>query len=449
MRKLTNWEKVGYGFGDVGNSITFTTTAMFLLLFYTDVLKIPAAAAGFLFLIARFWDAITDTLMGAFLDRRGEKSKYGKFRPFLLKGSWPVLVIAIIMFIAPDWSMKWKIVWAYATYIAWGMAYTFINIPYGSLASVMTNEPRDRAALSVTRSVGSNLGGLLPQMVVIPVVLMFANPKVGWVVAMAIMALVAFAGYLICYHTSVEQIQHDHKESKASFKEILFMLKSNRPFWGVSLASIAIMVTWMLNGALAIYYFKLNLNAEVLYGIKGFLGMLPTLLLSPFLAILVVKYGNRKLSIWGSVLTAFFYLVLLILPDNIYTYFFFYFLASFSMAFPGMLLWMMIADSVEYGEWVSGKRQEGITYAAYSFMRKISQALAGFVAGMGLSIVGYQPEAALQTASTLFGIKFFTVGVPMIGMLLALIFFIFVYNLTPELYKKIITENEQRKLKIK
>ncbi|MFA6076142.1 MAG: glycoside-pentoside-hexuronide (GPH):cation symporter [Negativicutes bacterium] len=445
MRKLTNWEKVGYGFGDVGNSVTFTMTAMFLLMFYTDVLKIPPVAAGVLFFIARIWDAFADTVMGAFIDRRGQKSPAGKFRPFLIKGSWPVLVLAVLVFVAPEWDTSWKIVWAYATYIAWGTAYSFINIPYGSLASVMTDDQRDRAALSVTRSVGGALGGLLPQMVVVPIVLMFANPKTGWVVAMASMAVVAFVGYVISYKTSVEQIQHNPKEKKATLKEILMMIKTNRPFWGVSVGSIAIIVTWMLNGAMAIYYFKFNLHAEVLYGIKGFIGMIPVLVLSPILALLVSKYGNRKLAIWGSVFTSLSYLIIFVLPDNIYIYFAFFFLGSVALSFPNMLTWMMIADCVEYAEWKSGKRQEAIVYAAYSFMRKISQAFSGLLAGIGLSLIGYQAGATQQSAHTLFGIKFFAAGIPFIGMIVAMLAFLFIYNLTPKFYKQIILDLEKRR----
>jgi GPH family glycoside/pentoside/hexuronide:cation symporter len=143
MNTLKAINKVGYGVGDLANGLTFGMSATFLLAFYTDVLGITAAAAGTLFLVARIWDAVNDPMMGTLADRmfarRRAKNaasgkKLDKFRPFLLKGSWPVAVAAVLMFIAPSGlSMTGKLIWAYATYITWGMAYTFINIPYGSL----------------------------------------------------------------------------------------------------------------------------------------------------------------------------------------------------------------------------------------------------------------------------------------------------------------------------
>ncbi|APC96241.1 MFS/sugar transport family protein [Francisella frigiditurris] len=128
MRKLTTWEKIEYGAGDIANSITYTTTAMFLLVFYTDVLQIPAYQAGILFLVARIYDAVADVLMGIYIDKRKQKNSAGKFRPFILKGCWPILFMAVLVFTAPNFGDTGKIVWAYITYLEWGMAYTFVNI---------------------------------------------------------------------------------------------------------------------------------------------------------------------------------------------------------------------------------------------------------------------------------------------------------------------------------
>lgn len=168
MTPLRTKHKLGYGFGDLANGFTFGMSSTFLLAFYTDVLGITAVEAGTLFLAARIWDAVNAPMMGALADKlfqrrlaRGDGSSAGKFRPYLLKGSWPVVAAAILMFVDPGGlSTSQKLVWAYATYITWGMAYTFVNIPYGSLAAVMTRDPTERASLSVFRGLGSTIGAL-------------------------------------------------------------------------------------------------------------------------------------------------------------------------------------------------------------------------------------------------------------------------------------------------
>ncbi|MFC4892589.1 glycoside-pentoside-hexuronide (GPH):cation symporter [Pseudofrancisella aestuarii] len=441
MRKLTTWEKIGYGAGDIANSITYTATAMFLLVFYTDVLQIPAYQAGILFLVARIYDAVADVLMGIYIDKRKQKNSAGKFRPFILKGCWPILFMAVLVFTAPNFGDTGKIVWAYITYLAWGMAYTFVNIPYGSLAAAMTNDLRDRASLSITRSIGSKTGAIIPQILVLPILSLFANEKYGWITVTTLMAVISYMCYVFCYKNTTEQIKHGKPEDeKIDTKIVIKSIIYNRPFLGVAFASVATVTTWMINGTMAIYYFKYNLDAQNWYWLKGILSVLPTFVLAPIVGFLVYKYGNRNLAIFGSLIASIFFTTIMVLPDSIYIYLTLFFLGFIFFTIPDTLLWMMVADSVDYGEWITDSRAEGIIYAAYSFMRKVAQALAGLVAGFGLTIIGYDSNLTTQSDATMFGIKFLTNGVPAIGMLIAFLIFIFVYNLTPAKRKQMITD---------
>jgi hypothetical protein len=249
MNTLKAINKVGYGVGDLANGLTFGMSATFLLAFYTDVLGITAAAAGTLFLVARIWDAVNDPMMGTLADRmfarRRAKNaasgkKLDKFRPFLLKGSWPVAVAAVLMFIAPSGlSMTGKLIWAYATYITWGMAYTFINIPYGSLAAVMTQDPVERSSLSIARGLGGLFGAMFGRVLVPILLVSYADDQArGYLIAMLIFGVMTVAGYIFSYFTVKETVETKVEAAqKFDLKASLGILWKNRPFMAISLAS--------------------------------------------------------------------------------------------------------------------------------------------------------------------------------------------------------------------
>lgn len=436
MKKITTKNKLGYALGDLANGLTFGMSSTFLLAYYTDVLGITAMAAGTLFLIARIWDAINDPLMGTWADKQFKKSssKGDKFRKYLLKGSWPVIVAGILMFWAPaGLSASSKLMWAYATYIVWGMAYTFINIPYGSLASVMTVDPAERASLSVSRGVGGMIGNLGVR-VVVPIFLgMYAGDMgKGYLVAMIAMGIIGFASYVLAYFFTEENVEHESSTETVKATDALKVLKNNRPFIAVSIASIAMLTGMMINGAMSIYYFKDNLDALSLMAIAGLLGIIPMLILSPFLSKIVKKFGIQRTVSVSSLMAAAVYGLILVLPDNAYMFIGLSLFAGLFMTVPNMLVWAMVSDCIDYNQYLCGERQEGVIYGTYSFVRKMGQAAAGFLAGAGLAMIGYIPNAVEQTSSVLFGIKFLTVGLPMIGMFIAFIAYKYIWNLTEE-----------------
>ena len=212
MKHITFKNKLGYFLGYFANTITFAMSSSFLLAFYTDVVGISAAAAGVLFLVSRLWDAFIDPLMGVLVDkvfaRRMLKNKgkdVDKFKPFLLMGSWIVIITAILMFWSPsDFTFQQKAMWAYVTYIIWGMCYSFINIPYGSLASVMTQDPGERASLSVARGLGSTVGNVLVR-IVVPFFLSLYTRDLGkaYLLSMIALGILGQISYLITYKTVV------------------------------------------------------------------------------------------------------------------------------------------------------------------------------------------------------------------------------------------------------
>lgn len=451
MKKLTVKNKFGYGLGDLGNGLTFAMSSMFLLAFYVDVLGITAASVGTLFLVARIWDAINDPMMGALTDKLLIKrmakypgEKVDKFRPYLLKGSFLVVVAATLMFFAPDGlSPMSKLVWAYVTYIFWGMMYTFVNIPYGSLAAVMTQDPAERASLSVARGLGGMFGNMIPS-IILPIILtrFTGEGENGYFIAMLGLGILAVISYLIAYATTEENIVHkvDPNASKVSFKESFAVLKKNRPFIGISIASIAMLLGFMIMGAMSIFYFRDNLNALGMMTFGTLIRAVPLLVLAPALKPLVKKFGTKNVVSYASLLSAISYFIMYIMPDNIVTYLSVGFVGSLFMTVPNMLIWGMVSDSIDYNQYLCGRRQEGVIYGSYSFVRKMGQAFAGFIAGMGVGLIGYDSTLAQQTARTLAGTKFLTIAVPGISMIIAFVAFKFVYNLTEEKQKEVIAK---------
>ncbi|MBN2656850.1 MAG: MFS transporter [Spirochaetales bacterium] len=444
MKKLSFKNYFGYGMGDLANSLTFGMSAGFLLAFYTDVLGITAAAAGTLFLIARIWDAINDPIMGGLADKafvkrlkklNGAGRKAEKFRPYLLKGSWPVIVAGVLMFIAPaNFTMTQKLIWAYVTYIAWGMTYTFINIPYGGLAAVMTQDPIERSKLSVSRGLGSLFGSIFPRVIVPLFLVQFAEEQAkAWFIIMIILGLIAFASYIVSY-LAVEEKVETKAEAQRKFKisDSFAVLTKNRPFQSISLASIAMLTGLLIQGSVSIYYFRDNLGALELMGLTGVVMIVPMLLVSPVAPKLVRNFGVKKVTWVSSLISAALFAILFALPDNVWLYLAGTLLASFFMMIPNMIVWGMVSDCIDYNQYLSGSRQEGAIYGLYSFVRKMGQAFAGFISGVGISAFGYVAGAAQQSQTTLTGIKFLSLGVPAIGMAIAFLAYFFIWNLTPE-----------------
>lgn len=441
IKKLSLLNKLGYGVGDLANGLSFGVSATFLLSFYTDVLGISAAAAGTLFLIARIWDAVNDPIMGSTADRifarrtqrlRAKGRKVEKFRPYLLSGSWPVVLASIVMFLVPA-DMGIRLVWAYVTYITWGMAYTFVNIPYGSLAAVMTRDRVERSQLSVSRGLGGLIGTLLIRVIVPGFLVHYAdNQARGYLSAMLVLGALAFASYLFCYFTVKETIEvREEMEDSFDLKKSFSAIAKNRPFLALSLATIVVLTGLLIQGTMTIYFFRENLNAIGQLGLSGASQILPLFLVAPLIPPLVRKLGVKKTCWVFSLLSSITLAVPLFLPSSVVSYLVWTALGAMFLVVPVMLVWAMVSDCIDYNEYLSGMRQEGSIYGLYSFVRKMGQAFGGFLSGVGLTVIGYA-AGEVQSSETLFGIKFMSFGIPAIAMFIAFIAYYFIWNLTPE-----------------
>ncbi|OIK08137.1 MFS transporter [Bacillus sp. MUM 116] len=437
-KKLTLKEKVSYGLGDVGNGFMFDMGQIYLLKFYTDVLGISAYWGGLVFLISKIFDAFADSSVGAFVDKR-KVGKRGKFRPFILFGSIPLAVMTVISFTAPNFSGTGKILFAFVTYMLFGLAYSIVNIPYGSLAASMTQDSVDRASLGSFRAIGSQFALLISGMTVVPIVTHMQNEKLGYAIGITIMAAVGVIFHYICYRNTTENVIREPKNEKIPVSRLFKLLLSNRPLIALCFVCLFMVAGSNLRTAVQLFYLQYNLNNTGLMTLLSFSSIGIAVVGSFFIPALVRRFGKKRTFMIGLLIGIAADAANFLLPANIPTFLTLLAIGSLGLSFALGLPWVMVADTIDYHEWKTGERTEGVVYSSYSFFRKLAQALAGFIPGVALGLIGYVPNAH-QTAETLLGIKGLMFLAPAIFNFIAFVILLVVYNLTDEKYNQIVEE---------
>ena len=450
VKPFGNSDRIGYMFGDFGNSLLFNFIGSYLLVFYTDAFGISAAAVGTLMVISRVWDAINDPIMGVIVDKR-KAGKDGKFRPYLKYMGIPLGIFTILTFLViPNMPQSMKLPYAYITYIGFGMAYTAINIPYGSLASVMTTDPVERTSLSTWRNLAATFSMIL---------LMFLTPKLifdaqgavsvkGFVIAAVLYAIIANIAYQLSYRMTTERVVHEVEETqeKASLVETLKTLAKNRALIGLILGSLGTLTAVFLPNSLNAYLFKDYFQAPGLLGIAGMVGMLGTFVVLPLTTKLVAKFGKKNVSTYSLIISIAAYAVMVFFPSkNPYIYMALTVVSGVGVGFYNMIVWALVGDVIDYQEYISGKREEGTVYAAYSLARKLVQAIVGSIGGFALAAIGYQSGVAVQTTEVAESIRMIITVIPLIGFVVGFITMKFVYNLSDKKLEEINNELERRR----
>lgn len=429
-------DKIGYMFGDFGNDFTFIFASSFLMVFYTKVLGISAGMVGVLFLVARCVDAFTDVTMGRIVDSV-KPAKDGRFRPWIRRMCGPVALASFLMYQSglAGASMTVRIIYMFVTYILWGsIFYTSINIPYGSMASVISSNADDRASLSTFRSVGATLAGLI--IGVGGPMLVYSTDAAGnqivdggrFTLIAGAFSVCAIICYLLCYFLTTERvhIKPDPNAPKVSFMQTVKTLATNRALLGIIAAAIllllASLMTQSVNQYLFIDYFK---NSKAL-SVMSMCGIFPMLLLAPFAVPITRKFGKKEVGAVGCIVGGLAALLLFFMhTENPWVYIGVNVIGYFGFGIFNLIIWAFITDVIDDQEVKTGKREDGTIYAVYSFARKIGQALAGGLGGFALGMVGYDSSVQVQTQSVADGIYNIATAVPgilYIGVGLCLIF---------------------------
>jgi GPH family glycoside/pentoside/hexuronide:cation symporter len=546
--KLTFREKVGYGLGDTASHFVWDMVGFWILIFYTDIYGLPAATAGTIMLVARFWDMAIDPLIGIISDRTN--TRWGKFRPFLLFGAIPYAILAVLTFTTPNFGEAGKIIYAAVTYILLMTAYAFINLPYSSLGAVMTSDTYERAGLNTYRFIAGFGGqfivtglaltlaiyfgggdkftssilapssgkGLVSQVsndslaytavqgfvgvdtfryritkqgavsdqatvyVVVtdpddslwisPSVNPFGSPgashkpgnelaldgkktfpqakndtfyisknaatvnlhvtkndKVvnyakGYQRTLILFGLLSLVFFFITFRTTKERV-HPPKAQTTSIRADLKNLITNRAWIILALVGIVSFIMFAMQNAAIAYYFKYYIGKEQNVQLFNVVGTIALIVALPLAKPLAKAFGNRNVFIASSLISGIFFIAIY-LPGakNLVTVYIFNIIAKMAYAPAVPLLWTMIADAADYGEWKSGRRATGLYFSAAVFAQKAGWGIGAAIAGWILTAAHYVPNV-VQTASAITGIKLLVSVIPGILYMSCAIFMIF------------------------
>ena len=437
VTKLSVREKIGYSLGDTASHFVWDMVGFWLLFFYTDVYGISAAAAGTIMLVARFWDMAIDPVIGVVSDRTN--TRWGKFRPYILFGAIPYAVLAILTFTTPHFGEVGKIIYAGATYVLLMTAYAAINLPYSALGAVMTDDTYERAGLNTYRFI-AGFGG---QFIVTGLALTLAeffgggDKAQGFQYTLFLFAGLSLVFFFITFKSTKERVQPP-KAQKNSLKEDVKNLFNNKAWIILAIVGIVSFIMFAMQNAAIAYYFKYYLGRENNVQLFNVIGTVALIVALPLSKPLAKRFGNKNVFIGSSLISGVFFM-LIYLPgiNDLTTIYVFNIIAKMAYAPAVPLLWTMIADSADYGEWTTGRRATGLYFSAAVFAQKAGWGIGAAIAGWILAISQFVPNVQ-QTDTAITGIKLLVSVIPGILYMSCAIFMIFykIDSKTTELMKK-------------
>ncbi|MCE4554559.1 MFS transporter [Roseateles cellulosilyticus] len=417
-KPLKRLEIVGYGLGDMGFNFYWTNVSTFLLIFYTDVFGITAGAAATMLFVVKIFNAFTDPMIGAFADRT--RTRWGKFRPFLLFMPVPLAIVGVLTYSTPDLGPTGKLAWAYATYLLLMTLYTAANLPYSALSGVISGDSRERTAVNASRFVAGFAGGMVVTAVSPQLVAWLGGDDHarGWTLTMVVWGVLATLILLFTFRTTTERVQPAQAEPSSVWQD-LADLRNNRPWILLFFLALIIMGGITLRLTSAAYYFKYVVNRPELlatfvpaYLLAAAAGTALTPLLTRFV-------DKRRLMIWlmlaSTVLSAAF---LFVPSDEIVLMYALQIALGLALGPKSPLSFAMLADTADFNEWRNGRRATGLTFAASSFAQKLGTAVAVGVIGTLFTSLGYVPNAA-QSADSQAGIVWLMSVIPAAFTLIA------------------------------
>lgn len=429
-------DKLGYLLGDIGNDFTFILSSTFLLKFYTDVMGVSPAVVGAIIMIARFVDAFTDVTMGRICDKSRITAK-GKFRPWILRMCAPVALSSFLIYQSSlaGMPMAFKIGYLFVTYILWGSVfYTSINIPYGSMASAISEKPEDRQSLSTYRSIGASfasviVGALIPLIAYKEVEgILVLDGEVFTTIA-GVFSVLAIFSYLACYYLVTERVKIPSSKEAQESNSVLVMLKNaltNRALLSIIAASVVMLLAQMTLQSMANYVFPIYYGNTTAQSVSMVVMLAGSLVVAVLARPLSSRFGKAEVAVVASFVAAAVCVLLFFLrPQSVWVYVAFQAVCWLALGVFGMISWALITDVIDYSEIKNGIREDGSVYALYSFARKLGQAAAAGVVGTMLTAIGYSETAAIKD-SVKEGIFNISTLIPATGfVLLALILWFF------------------------
>lgn len=433
-------QKLGYAVGDFGLNLFFTFCTLFLLYYYTDVLGLSATLAGLIIMVALVWDGVSDPLMGVVANRT--RSRFGRYRPYLLYGALPLCVSFVAMFVPTGLSGGALALYALAAHLVFRTMYTVVGIPYISLSAGMTRDSQERSHIAGARMLFAMACGLTLSALTLPLSGLFGGGQIGFFWLSVVYAAVAFVIFNVCFVATRETTDNDQKNP--SIREMMGMLAVNRPLQLLLGATVFASVGSTMAGKTLLYYLKYDVGLES--------ALTPALVIAtgcaalsiPFWLFVTARRSKRVVWLTGAAIAAVNSVIFYLLAPRIGPALWMVVgLGGFANGAFYLTFWSMVPDTVEYGEWKTGIRAEGAIYGLVSLTQKVALGLGVGLLGVLLDAFGYRPNT-VQSPHTLEGIRILLTLVPaaLTFVVASLIWF---YPITHMLHHRLVRAIEWRR----
>ncbi|ODR38890.1 MFS transporter [Eisenbergiella tayi] len=447
VEKISTFEKIAYGGGDLASNFVLVLTGTFVTFFYTDALGLNAAIVGAIMMFSRLADGFTDIIMGYIMDKT--HSKHGKARAWLLWLSIPIGIATILVFLVPNIGVTGKYIYIAITYnLVTTFLYTMINIPYGALTSLMSRDQDQRMIINIFRMFMAQAGSLIINACTLPLVNAMGGStnQRSWIIVSILYGVVAAALFLLCFAKTKERVRvQAEKNNELGFLTSFKLIVKNN-YWLLLVGIWVSMVLGMsMSGSVGTYYAKYILGNENIAGFLGALGIVPVLIIMPLTAPLNRKFGKRNVALYGSFVSIAGQLLMLLNPASAAWLMFCAVIKGIGSATLSGTMFAMIADTIEYGHWKTGTRVEGMLYSSTTFGAKVGAGVGGAVALAVIGAAGYDGLAAVQAPAALEAIKVLYLIVPIPFVIIIPILYA-CYKLD-KIYPKVMEELNQREQK--
>ena len=445
-------DKIGYAMGDFGSCLVFGLVQSVLQRYYTDILQINIISIMTMMIVARIWDAVNDPIWGRIIDNVKPASD-GRYRRWIKIFAVPVAVSAVLMFVKiPGLTQGQYLVYAYITYILFGMLYTCINIPYGSLAQVVTSNDKERSTLSVFRSIGSTFGALPAMALLAAFAVVTENDKRVMkydrtLIGVVVIALLSIAAFVLCYRWNKERVESRPapREKGKTWKVVKALFKS-RPFVAVCLASMLFLAAQMFQTGYYSYLFDYYFKSGM-FMVSQVCIYLPVAVIMFFAGKLGNRFGRRDVCAYGVLFAGIVNFILFLLhTHNVYVYLLFCLFTGIGTAFIFLLVWVLASDAIDYNEVKHGIHDEATSYSFYSFMRKLGQTVAAVLINSVLLNIGYTDNVLNEaniTDEVLDHMYNSSALIPAVLFLLVFVLLRFVYPLSKQKIDELQVEKEK------
>ena len=474
-RKFGMLDKIAYAAGDFGCNMSFSLKGT-VQTFWLAFMLMETGLLSLLLLIVQIWDAINDPLIGAMIDADKRKYKMGKFKTYIFIGAVGLLVAGALVFLPfPDADLWIKCVLFIGGYIIWDACYTVANVPYGSMLSLVTEDSAERSQLSTWRSIGSMFGNLVPQMI-LPILIwekaVDANGKpilnelgeqvevlIGNRVFFAalIMGVLGFIAFMfmikkITIRVDENTVKTNENTEKFNVLKAFVNFMKNRPAVGATVAAMAMFLGMNSATTATTIMFATYFNQASLSGIVMAIGFVPMLFFMPFIKNIVNKYGKKESSAVGALVSVFGGILMLIFPlipnKTVALVLFVLALSIFGIGLGiyTCVSWAFMADAIDYNEWKTGKREEGIVYSLHSFFRKLAQGVGPSIVLLLMGALGYVSKLGTegQSLATAYNMCWLVAGLYLFSAVLMFVSIAFIYNLDKKTLAKMESDLKER-----